>query len=95
MKLQAIMNRATAKQGTDLQDIARLILDEQARPAALAQLGSCAESTAADTALHVERWLMDRRRQALRWIHDVGGTDLTLDDLDLVAELLLAACARS
>lgn len=41
MKLQAIMNRATAKQGTDLQDIARLILDEQARPAALAQLGNC------------------------------------------------------
>lgn len=32
MELQAIMNRATAKQGTDLQDIARLILDEQARP---------------------------------------------------------------
>jgi hypothetical protein len=94
MKLQAIMNRATAKQGTDLQDISRLILDEQARPAALAQLGSCAEWTAADTALHVELWLVDRRRQALRRIHDVGGTDLTLDDLDLVAELLLAACAR-
>jgi hypothetical protein len=31
----------------------------------------------------------------LRWIHDAGGTDLTLDDLDLVAEFLLAACARS
>lgn len=84
MKLQAIMNRAAAKQGTDLQDIARLILDEQARPAALAQLGSCDRSTAADIALHVKRR-----------IHDVGGTDLTLDDLDLVAELLLAACARS
>jgi hypothetical protein len=28
-------------------------------------------------------------------IHDAGGTDLTLDDLDLIAELLLAACARS
>jgi hypothetical protein len=43
MKLQAIMNRAAAKQGTDLQDLTRLILD----------------------------------------------------DLDLVAELLLAACAQS
>ena len=31
MKLQAIMNRATVKQGTDLQDIARLILDAQVR----------------------------------------------------------------
>jgi len=67
MKLQAIMNRVAAKQGTDLQDIA----------------------------LHVDLWLVNRRLQALRWIHDAGGTDLTLDDLDLVAELLLAACARS
>jgi len=30
----------------------------------------------------------------LRSIHDAGGTDLTLDDLDLIAELLLAACAK-
>jgi hypothetical protein len=94
MKLQAIMNRETAKQGTDLQDIARLILDEQVRPAALAQLERCETSAAADIALHVDLWLVDRRRQALRWIHDVGGADLTLDDLDLVAELLLAACER-
>jgi hypothetical protein len=53
MKLQAIMNRAVAKQGTDLQDILRLILDEQVRPAALAQLGGCDASIAADIALHV------------------------------------------
>lgn len=89
------MNRAVAKQGTDLQDIVPLILDEQARPAALAQLGNCATSTAADIAQHVDLWMVERRRQALRWIHDAGGMDLTLDDLDLVAELLLAACARS
>jgi hypothetical protein len=94
MKLQAIMNRATAKQGTDLQDIARLVLDEQARPAALTQLGNCDPPVAADIALHVDLWLVDRRRDALRWIHDTGGTDLTLDDLDLIAELLLSACAR-
>jgi hypothetical protein len=95
MKLQAIMNRAAAKQGTDLQDVARLILDEQVRPAALAQLRGCSTPTAADIAVHVDLWLVGRRRQALRWIHDTGGTDLTLDDLDLVAEFLLAACARS
>jgi hypothetical protein len=83
MKLQAIMNRAAAKQGTDLQDIARLLLDEQVRPVTLAQLGSCDTSTAADIALHVDLWLVDHRRQALRWIHDAGGTDLTIDDLDL------------
>jgi hypothetical protein len=95
MKLQAIMNRAAAKQGSDLQDVARLILDDQVRPAALDQLGGCGTSAAADIALHVDLWLVRRRRQALRWIHDAGGTDLTLDDLDLVAELLLAACARN
>lgn len=95
MKLQAIMNRVTAKQGTDLQDIARLILDEQVRTRALAQLRGCDTSTATDIAQHVDLWLVERRRQALRWIHDAGGTDLTLDDLDLVAELLLSTCARS
>jgi hypothetical protein len=95
MKLQATMNRAAAKQGTGLQDIARLILDDQARPAALARLASRDTPAAADIALQVDLWLVDRHRQALRWIHDAGGTDLTLDDLDLVAELLLAACARS
>lgn len=94
MKLQAIMNRAVSKQGTDLQDIVRLILDEQVRPAALAQLGSCEASTAADIALHVDLWLVRSRRQALRWIQDAGGTDISPDDLDLVAELLLAACER-
>jgi hypothetical protein len=94
MKQQAIMNRVTAKQGTDLQDIVRLVLDQEARSAALAQLGRCQSSTAADIALHVDLWLVRRQRQALRWIHDAGGGGLTLDDLDLVAELLLSACER-
>lgn len=95
MKLQAIMNRATGKHGTDLQDIARIILDEHVRPTALAQLGTCDTSSAADIAPHVDLWLVDRRRQAPQWIHDAGGRDLTLDDLDLVAELPLAACLPS
>jgi hypothetical protein len=95
MKLQAIMNRVAAKQGTDLQDIARLVLDEEVRPTALAQLGDCRASTAADIALHVDLWLVRRRRQALQWIHGVGGIDLALDDLDLVAELLIAASERT
>jgi hypothetical protein len=94
MKLQAVMNRVAARQGTDLQDITRLVLDEHVRRTALAQLGSCDTSTAADIALHVDLWLVHRRIQALQWIHHAGGTDLSLDDLDLVAELLLAACAR-
>jgi hypothetical protein len=95
MKLQAIMNRTADKQGTDLQDIARIVLDEHVRPTALAQLASCDIPAAADIALHVDLWMVDRRRQSLQWIRDTGGTDLNLDDLDLVAELLLAACGRS
>ena len=77
MKLQAIMNRVVAKQGTDLQDIARLVLDGQVRPTALAQLGDCRPSTAADITLHVDLWLVRRRQQSLRWIHDVGGSSRT------------------
>ncbi len=94
MKLQAIMNRAVSKQGTDLQDILRLLLDAQARPAALDQIGTCDAAMAADIAIHVDLWLVRNRAQALRWIHGAGGSDLTIDDLDLVAELLLEACER-
>src|SRR5258708_5211042 len=53
MKRRANMKRVGARRGTDLQDIARLILDEQARPAALAELGSCDAPTAGEGALHV------------------------------------------
>ncbi|WP_250286044.1 hypothetical protein [Frankia sp. CiP1_Cm_nod2] len=95
MKLQAVMNRSTRKQGTDLLDVVRLTLDHTARTAALAQLGACDSSTAADIALHVDLWLVHRRDQAIRWIHGAGGSDLTTDDLDLVAELLLDACGRT
>ncbi len=95
MKLQAVMNRSVQKQGTDLLDVIRLALDDTARTAALAQLGACDSSTAADIALHVDLWLVRRRDQAIRWIHGVGGGDITMDDLDLVAELLLDACERT
>jgi hypothetical protein len=95
MKLQAIENRPVRKQGTDLLDIIRLTLDDTARAAALAQLGSCAPPTAADIALHIRLWLVQRRDQAIRWIHGVGGDDVTTDDLDLVADLLLDACERT
>jgi hypothetical protein len=94
MKLQAVMNRPSKKQGTDLLDIVRLTLDDTVRTAALAQLGNCDPPTAADIALHVDLWLVRRRDQAIQRIHGVGGGDLTTDDLDLVAELLLDACER-
>jgi hypothetical protein len=65
--------------------------DEQARATALAQLGGCNASTATDIALHVDLWLVRRRKQALRLIQDAGG----VDDLDLVAELHWVELRRS
>jgi hypothetical protein len=94
MKLQAVMNRSVAKQGTDLLDIVRLMLDAGARPTALGQIGAVAAPMAADIALHVDLWFVRRRTQSLRWIQGVGGDEVTLDDLELVAELLLAASTR-
>lgn len=94
MKLQAVMNRSVDKQGTDLLDIVRLALDQVTGPAALAQLSEVAQPVASDIALHVDLWLVRRRAQALRWVRAAGGVDVTVDDLDLVAELLLTACKR-
>lgn len=94
MKLQAVMNRSVAKQGTDLLDIVRLMLDAGARPIALRQIGAVATPVAADIALHVDLWFVRRRDLVLRSIHGVGGGEITLDDLALVAELLIAASTR-
>lgn len=95
MKLQAVMNRAVSKQGTDLLDIVRLTFDEATRPVALSQLGGVDAAIARDIALHVDLWFVRNRRQALRWIRAAGGVDVTADDLDLVAELLMAAASRN
>lgn len=95
MKLQAVMNRAVSKQGTDLLDMVRLVLDPIARPAALTQIGEVDSAVAADMARHVDLWLGRRRDKALRWVRAAGGDTVTADDLDLVAELILDACERS
>lgn len=94
MKLQAVMNRAAAKQGTDLQDVVRLALDPAVRDRLLDQIEGCDRQMAADIATHVDLWLVRRRDASLRWIHATAGGDLTRDDLDLAAELLLDATAR-
>lgn len=54
MKLQAVMDRAVSKRGTDLLDIVRLVLDPAARPAVLTQIGSMEAAMASDVALHVD-----------------------------------------
>ena len=94
MKLQAVMNRSVEKQGTDLQDILRLTFDEATRQVALSQISNVDAEIARDIALHVDLWFVRKRQQALGWIHNVGGDDVTADDLDLVAELLTAAAQR-
>ena len=94
MKLQAAMNRSVDKQGTDLLDIVRLTLDQATRPVALAQIGDVGAPIAADMAQHVDLWFVRGRVHSLQRIRAVGADDVTADDLDLVAELLRAACER-
>lgn len=94
MKLQAVMDRDAAKQGTDLQDIIRLSLDPKSRGRMLGQISTCGEPMAHDIAWHVDHWLVTHRSRSLAWIRRSGGADVALDDLDLTAELLLGACRR-
>lgn len=95
MKLQAVMDRGAAKQGTDLHDIVRLVLDPEVRDPLLDQIAGHDPRTIADVAHHVELWLVRRRTETLRRIMDAGGSDLTLDDIDLTAELLHRACSEA
>ncbi len=94
MKLQAVMNRSTDKQGTDLLDIVRLTLDPGCRTAALAQIRDVDDGVAHDMALHVDLWLRRQQPRSLRWIARAGADDMNADDLDLVAELLENALHR-
>jgi len=94
MKLQAVMNRSIDKQGTDLLDIVRLSFDEGTRSAAIEQISGVADAVAGDIAIHVDLWFVRRRQQALQSIRRVGGDDVRVDDLDLLAELLGAAAHR-
>ncbi|HEY5854121.1 MAG TPA: hypothetical protein VIW24_08740 [Aldersonia sp.] len=71
-----------------------LVLDGATRPAALTQIRSIDATIAKDIALHVDLWLTRKRDQSLRWIRAAGGHEITIDDIDLVAELLTDAAAR-
>jgi len=93
MKLQAVMDRGAAKAGTDLLDIVHLVVDPATRQPALHQISDVRAEVARDIAWHVDHWFVRQRRVASHRINAVGG-DLTTDDLDLVAELLLAAATR-
>lgn len=91
MKLQAVMNRSADKQGTDLVDIVRLVLDAGTGPVVLKQVGQVDAAIASDIALHVDLWFVRKASRSLQWMRRVTGADVIADDIDLVAELLLDA----
>lgn len=89
MKLQSIMNRGAAKEGTDLLDIIQLTLDRTTGPLSRSQLHSADLQLRQDAVLHVQRWFLDHADRSLRLIRAIPegrGTDI--DDLHLVGELL-------
>lgn len=93
MKLQAADYRGSAKQGTDLYDIVRLIQDPAAGKQALDQIERVATEVAADMGTFTDRWFRDELSRTLSRVRAVGGHAVD-DDLALVHELLSAACER-
>jgi hypothetical protein len=59
-KLQALPNRASVKEATDLLDILRLTLDQHSGPLVRSQIAAADPRLKSDAALHVERWFLDR-----------------------------------
>jgi hypothetical protein len=89
MKLQSIMNRGSAKEGTDLLDIVRLCLDPAAGPVLRGQLTRADPRIRADAALHARRWFSERTVRSLGRVRGIPeGRGIELDDLHLVGELL-------
>ncbi|NKE57907.1 prevent-host-death protein [Lentzea sp. PSKA42] len=92
MKLQSVMNRGAAKEGTDLLDIARITLDRACGPTSRDQLESADSQMRADALLHTRLWFDRRDAQTLSKIRAVPeGRDMEIDDVRLVGELLVSA----
>ncbi|MFC4853211.1 hypothetical protein [Actinophytocola glycyrrhizae] len=92
MKLQSIMNRGAAKEGTDLLDIIRLTLDRACGPVSRDQLEAADPQLRADALLHARRWFDLSAGRSLNKIRAVPeGSEIELDDVRLVGELLVAA----
>lgn len=89
MKLQAIESPGSAKEGTDLVDIVRLILDPPTRDVALRQLGICDPRIAAGVALHAAKYFGSGLTRSLARVREVGATDIDRDTLALVGELIM------
>ena len=92
MKLQSVMNRGAAKEGTDLLDIVRLATDPATAAAVIDGLRGADSQLRSDAQLHARRWFTDSAERTLKKVRAVPeGEQTTLDDLTLVAELLAAA----
>jgi hypothetical protein len=67
-KLQALPNRASVKEATDLLDILRLTLDQHSGPLVRSQIAAADPRLKSDAALHVERWFLDRAASLAGWV---------------------------
>lgn len=95
MKLQSIMNRGAAKEGTDLLDVVRITLDRTCGPVSRDQLESAEAQLRADALLHARQWFDRFEAQSLRKIRALPeGRDVEIDDLRLVGDLLAGALDR-
>ncbi|OLT03796.1 hypothetical protein BJF90_03810 [Pseudonocardia sp. CNS-004] len=95
MKLQSIMNRGAAKEGTDLLDIVRLTLDRRCGPTSREQLAAADRLLRADALLHARHWFDQAADLSLKRVRAVPeGASLEVDDLRLVGDLLIAALDR-
>jgi hypothetical protein len=94
MKLQAVMNRVNGKEGTDLLDIVRLTLDPRCGALVSDQIAGQPEGMRKDIGEHVNGWFRIEAQRTLERVRLAGGANLDIDSdgIDLVAELLLAAC---
>jgi hypothetical protein len=92
MKLQSIMNRGSAKEGTDLLDIVRITLDRTCGPTSRNQLEAADRQLRADAFLHARRWFDQLANRSLSRIRAVPeGGDTEIEDVLLVGDLLVAA----
>lgn len=92
MKLQSTMDRGAAKEGTDLLDLVRLVLDRHAGPVARSQISQAGEQIREAIRWHVNWCFQQHAERSLKRIQAIPeGAGTHLDDLNLVHELLTQA----
>jgi hypothetical protein len=88
--LQALPNRTSQKEATDVVDIVRLTLDQHTGPVVREQLRLADGQIRADAAMHVKRWFAERAERTERLVSSIPfGRDITADTVALVGEILL------